>query len=120
MPVNPAVKDGLLQRTMRGHAGWLRSRTSALLARNSTQHVSVRFGNVEPANITLVRQTVLPAIVVAVLAVCMLGAGEPLTAEFYAIALVGFMVCAQIFSPLKLDRTEARGVIRLLLWSLLL
>ncbi len=120
MPVNPAVKDGLLQRTMRGHAGWLRSRTSALLARNSTQHVSVRFGNVEPANITLVRQTVLPAIVVAVLAVCMLGAGEPLTAEFYAIALVGFMVCAQIFSPLKLDRTEARGELRRLLWRRLL
>jgi putative colanic acid biosynthesis UDP-glucose lipid carrier transferase len=101
---------------MRGHGGWLKSRASALLFNGAAQNVSVRFGNVEPANITVVRQTVLPSIVVVVLALCMLAAGEPLTAEFYALALVGFLICAQIFSPLKLDRSGARGT----LWRLLL
>src|SRR5271168_2429848 len=49
---------------------------SELLCNGSLQNKAVRFGSLEPAHVTLARQSALPLVVVAMLAVCALAAGR--------------------------------------------
>ena len=100
------------------------SRRASDLPRNSSvQNKAVRFGSLEPAHVTLAKQSILPLVVVLTLAICVLIYGQPLSLEFYALGLVAFLIAAQIFSPLDLaihKRTEGtrKIVSRVLLeWS---
>jgi putative colanic acid biosynthesis UDP-glucose lipid carrier transferase len=86
------------------------------------QNKAVRFGSLEPARITLAKQSILPLVVVLTLAICVLASGQSLSLQFYALGLVGFLIAAQVFSPLELGNrrgTKPRKVVsRILLeWS---
>ncbi len=104
--------------------GPLSSRPAAdLLCNGSVENKSVRFGSLEPAHVTLAKQSILPLVVVLMLAVCMLAGGQAPSLEFYALGLVAFLIAAQVFSPLDLgnhrggQRTR-KAVSRILLeWS---
>lgn len=90
---------------------------------DSVQQKAVRFGNLEPASLTLIKHGTLPLVTVLVLTVCMLIAGQVLSAQFWALGLLAFLVSAQILGPLDLRTAEsfsgrARRVPRILLeWS---
>jgi putative colanic acid biosynthesis UDP-glucose lipid carrier transferase len=84
-------------------------RISSLLENSSVQGKAVRFGNLEPAVVTLVRRSTLPLTAVLMLATCMLIGGQPLSLRFWAVALVTFLISAQVFSPLDL-RNQKRLV----------
>jgi putative colanic acid biosynthesis UDP-glucose lipid carrier transferase len=77
-------------------------RTSALLCNGSVQNKAVRFGSLEPALLTLVKQSTLPLVTVLVLAICMLIHRQSLSLQFWALALLVFLISAQVFSPLDL------------------
>jgi putative colanic acid biosynthesis UDP-glucose lipid carrier transferase len=101
---------------------WSNRPASDLLCNGSVQNKTVRFGSLEAAHITLARQSILPLVVVFVLALCVLAYGQSLSLQFCALALVAFLITAQVFSPLDLgDRqgTKAGRVVpRILLeWS---
>jgi putative colanic acid biosynthesis UDP-glucose lipid carrier transferase len=83
-------------------------RASSLLCNGSIENKAVRLGSLEPAYITLVKRCTLPLAAVVTLAFCMRFSRQSLSLEFYALALVSFLVTAQIFSPLDL-RHEASG-----------
>ncbi|MDP9083904.1 MAG: undecaprenyl-phosphate glucose phosphotransferase [Pseudomonadota bacterium] len=88
----------------------LRRLVPPLLSSGSPQDKMVRFGSVESAHITLAKQCILPAIVVTMLAVSMVAFRQPLQSQFYALGLVSFLIAAQIFTPLKLQRVPVDGV----------
>jgi putative colanic acid biosynthesis UDP-glucose lipid carrier transferase len=89
----------------------------------SVQNKTVRFGSLEPAPITLAKRTLLPLIVVLMLAVCVLACGRTLSSQFCALGLAAFLIAAQVFSPMDLQSTRGaertgRAVSRILLeWS---
>jgi putative colanic acid biosynthesis UDP-glucose lipid carrier transferase len=80
-------------------------RTPSLLCNGSVQNKAVRFGSLEPVHVTLVRQGTLPLVVVLVLAGCTLVRGQSLTMQFWALALIVFLVSAQVFRPLDLRKS---------------
>jgi putative colanic acid biosynthesis UDP-glucose lipid carrier transferase len=82
---------------------------SELLCNSSVQQKAVRFGSLEPAHLTLAKQSILPAVVVLNLALCVFICGQPLSLEFYALGLVAFLITAQIFSPLSIHRGTERA-----------
>jgi putative colanic acid biosynthesis UDP-glucose lipid carrier transferase len=84
--------------------------SSSLLSNDSTQHKTVRFGSLEAAHVTLAKQSLLPCVVVGALTLSMLLFSQPLTSEFYALALVAFLIAAQIFTPIDLRRID--GTVR--------
>jgi putative colanic acid biosynthesis UDP-glucose lipid carrier transferase len=94
-----------------------------LISNGSTQHKIVRFGTLEPAHMTLAKQSLLPCVVILCLLTSMLAWGQKLTPEFFALGLVAFLISAQIFSPLDLRRVASAGRFRrlpvrvLLEWS---
>ncbi len=97
---------------------------SASLANPSVQHKAVRFGNLEPAALTVVKQSTLPLTAVVTLALCLLVGGRSLTLQFWGLALVTFLAASQIFSPLDIrnhlpaDRRTRKAAPRILLeWS---
>jgi putative colanic acid biosynthesis UDP-glucose lipid carrier transferase len=65
----------------------------------SAQHKRVRWGTHEPASLNLMRRCILPCVVVIALANCLLIAGEPLSLQFWALALIAFLVSALVLSP---------------------
>src|SRR6202522_2507394 len=77
----------------------VRARAAPLPSANPVHHKSVRFGTHEPALLTLTRRGILPFIVVLVLASCLLIAGETLSVQFCALALIAFLVSALLLSP---------------------
>jgi len=89
----------------------------------SAQHKAVRFGNLEPAILTLVKQSTLPITAVITLALCLLVGGRSLSLQFWALALVTFLASSQILSPLDIRQAPAAGRTRraapriLLEWS---
>ena len=104
MPEAPA-STGSLQETRFGFVArvpWFNRRASALLCNGSVQNKSVRFGTLEPAHLTLAKQSILPALAVFTLAICMRAAHQEFSREFYALGLVAFLICGQVFSPLDL------------------
>ena len=84
-------------------------RISSLLCNGSVQNKAVRFGSFEPAHLTLVKQSTLPLVTILVLTACMLFGGQSLNMQFWALALVAFLVAAQVFSPLDLRRQKGAG-----------
>jgi putative colanic acid biosysnthesis UDP-glucose lipid carrier transferase len=86
---------------------WPELPASELLSDDSIQSKAVRFGSLEPAHVKLARQSILPMVVVVMLAVCVLACGQSLSLEFYALALVAFLVTAQIFTSLDFGNTRA-------------
>src|SRR6267378_5384011 len=104
-------------------APWSHRPASELLCNGSVQNKSVRFGSLEPARVTLAKQSVLPLVVVLALAVCVLACGQSLSLQFCALGVVAFLITAQVFSPLDLgsspDTQRTRKILpRILLeWS---
>jgi putative colanic acid biosynthesis UDP-glucose lipid carrier transferase len=88
-----------------------RRAVSELLCNGSLQNKAVRFGSLEPAHVTLAKQSALPLVAVAMLAVCALAAGRPLSVQLCALGLVAFLISAQVFTPLDLG--NSRGARRL-------
>jgi len=70
---------------------------------------AVRLGSFEPASITLARQSVLPLVTVLMLAMCALARGAALTSQFWAVALVEFLISSQVLSPLDLRSGAGAG-----------
>ncbi len=84
-----------------------RGRISSLLCNGSVQSKTVRFGSLDPAYLTLVKQSTLPLVTVLVLTGCVLLGGHTLNVQFWALALIAFLVSAQVFSPLDLRSQKA-------------
>jgi putative colanic acid biosysnthesis UDP-glucose lipid carrier transferase len=74
--------------------------TRSLLGNGSVQTKAVRFGSLEPAHLTLVKRYTLPLASVLTLAGCTLLGRQSLSPQFWALALVAFLVSAGIFAPL--------------------
>jgi putative colanic acid biosynthesis UDP-glucose lipid carrier transferase len=81
---------------------------AALLCNGSVQNKAVRFGSLEPAHVTLAKQSILPLVVVLVFAACALICSQPRSSEFYALGLVAFLSTAQVFTPLQLGLSQRR------------
>ncbi len=98
-------------------------RAPALLCNGALQDKAVRFGNLEPALVTLLKQRTLPLVAALTLYFCALLHGLPWSSELCAVGLVGFLITAQVLSPLDLRRRKVSQplrnvVIRVLLqWS---
>lgn len=96
---------------------------SQLLGNGSTQHKAVRFGTHEPTALTLIKHGTLPFVTVLMLAACVLVDGQSLSLQFWAIALLTFLLSAQLFSPLNLrndlaaDRTRRAATRMALEWT---
>jgi putative colanic acid biosynthesis UDP-glucose lipid carrier transferase len=96
------------------------NRRDDLLCNSSVQNKTVRFGSLEPAHVTLAKQSVLPSVVVLTLAICMLVYGQPQSLQFYALGLVVFLIAAYIFSPLDLAMHKGAERMRKVIWRVLL
>jgi putative colanic acid biosysnthesis UDP-glucose lipid carrier transferase len=80
--------------------------TGSPLCNGSLQNKTVRFGSFEPPLITLAKRSALPLVIVLVLANCMLIDGQSLSLQFWALALLVFLIAAQVLSPLDLRHQE--------------
>jgi putative colanic acid biosysnthesis UDP-glucose lipid carrier transferase len=100
MPDTPTGSGGLSEDPLPFLAQWRRP-VAELLGKGSVQDKAVRFGSLEPAHVTLAKQSILPLVVVLMLALCVLIKGQPLSLELYALGLVAFLITAQVFSPLE-------------------
>jgi putative colanic acid biosysnthesis UDP-glucose lipid carrier transferase len=80
--------------------------TGSPLCNGSLQNKAVRFGSLEPALFTLAKRSALPLVIVLVLANCMLIDGQSLSMQFWALALLVFLISAQVLSPLDLRHRE--------------
>jgi putative colanic acid biosysnthesis UDP-glucose lipid carrier transferase len=101
-------------------------RTASLLCNGSIQNKAFRFGSSEPAHHTLIKHTTLPLVTVLMLTICMLIGGQSLSVQFWALALITFLISARVFRPLDLrNPMHATGLRRkaapriLLDWSCL-
>ncbi|MGC2221077.1 MAG: hypothetical protein WA624_01225, partial [Methylocella sp.] len=81
-------------------------RSSSQVPGASMQHKAVRLGNIEPARLTLVKQSILPLVSVLVLAVCVVIGRQDLSLQFSGLALLTFLICLLIFTPLDLRTPE--------------
>jgi putative colanic acid biosysnthesis UDP-glucose lipid carrier transferase len=122
MSENPAG----MERLSRDDAQYRPLRSSGAapdLTGGSVQDKTVRFGSLEPAPITLAKRTLLPLIVVLMLAVCVFACGRTLSSQVCALGLAAFLIAAQVFSPMDLQNTRGaertgRALSRILLeWS---
>jgi putative colanic acid biosynthesis UDP-glucose lipid carrier transferase len=102
MPETSAGTESLPHDRAQLRAPWSNRTASELLCNGSVQNKAVRFGSLEPAHVTLAKQSILPLVVVLALAVCVLACGHSLSLQFYALGLVAFLITAQVFSPLDL------------------
>lgn len=98
----PASSGSLPPYRFRIRLPWLREEASELICNGSIQNKNVRFGNLEPAHVTLAKRSILPSLAVLTLTLCMRFQGQAFSREFCALALVAFLICAQLFSPLDL------------------
>jgi putative colanic acid biosysnthesis UDP-glucose lipid carrier transferase len=69
----------------------------------SSAHTRVRRGTAEPPSLTLLKHTFNPAVIVLTLLWCALLHGQPITTAYLALALLTFIVSAQIVSDPLLD-----------------
>src|ERR1700683_5165162 len=84
--------------------------TASLLCNGSVQNKTVRFGSLDPAYLTLLKRITLPLVTVCVLAACMLIGGQLVSLQYCGLALVAFLISAQVLSPLDLrNQLSARG-----------
>jgi len=97
-PSTESVRDNRLQFPPQ----WFGSGTSKLLSNGAIQKKTVRFGSLDPAHVTVAKQSIFPVVVVLTLAVCVLVSGQHLSLEFYALGLVTFLIAARVFSPFDL------------------
>src|SRR5216684_4956670 len=102
MTDTPAGIERLAEDRGQRSASWSDRAASELLCNGSVQNKAVRFGSLEPARVTLAKQSFLPLVVVLALAVCVLACGQSLSFQFSALGLVAFLIAAQVFSPLEL------------------
>jgi putative colanic acid biosynthesis UDP-glucose lipid carrier transferase len=123
MPETSAGTESLPHDRAQLRAPWSNRPASELLCSGSVQNKAVRFGSLEPAHVTLAKQSILPSVVVLALAVCVLACGQSLSLQFCGLGLVAFLITAQVFSPLDLgnspDTQRTRKILpRILLeWS---
>ena len=89
----------------------------------SAQHKAIRFGNLEPVALTVAKRSTLPITAIVMLALCVLVGGRSLSLQFWALALVTFLISSQILSPLDIPNQVPAGRTRkdapriLLEWS---
>jgi putative colanic acid biosysnthesis UDP-glucose lipid carrier transferase len=105
----PASTESLPHDGVPSRPSWRSSDACSLICSGSLQNKAVRFGSLEPAGMTLAKQTVLPFVVVVVLAACLRVTGDTLASGFYALSILVFVISAQIFSPLELRRNSTRS-----------
>src|ERR1700688_4752168 len=110
MPDTSAGTESLSHHPDQLRAPWSNRPASDLLCNGSMQNKAVRFGSLEPAHVTLAKQSLLPLVVVLTLAACVLACGRSPSLQFYALGLVAFLITAQVFSPL--DLRNSRGTQR--------
>jgi Undecaprenyl-phosphate glucose phosphotransferase len=103
MPDTSAGTESLPRPPDQLRAPWSNRPASDLLCNGSMQNKAVRFGSLEPAHVTLVKQSLLPLVVVLTLAACVLACGRSLSLQIYALGLVAFLITAQVFSSLDLE-----------------
>ena len=87
-------------------------RGTSLLDGGAAQSRAVRFGSLDPAVLTVIKQSALPLTAVIMLAGCVLMGGQPWSMQCWALALVIFLISARVFSPLELrshDRFAQRA-----------
>jgi putative colanic acid biosysnthesis UDP-glucose lipid carrier transferase len=106
MPDTPTGTGRLSEDPLPFLPQWRRRPAAELLCKGSIQDKAVRFGSLEPAHVTLAKQSILPLVVVLMLALCVLINGQPLSLELYALGLVAFLIAAQVFSPLELGNRQ--------------
>jgi len=82
---------------------------SPCLSSGSVQQKAVRVGTFEPPTLGLLRRCLFPCIVVLMLANCLLISGQPLALQFWALALIAFLVSVLILSPPPLRRRGPTG-----------
>ena len=99
---------------------WLDSGTSGLLSNEAIQKKTVRFGSLDPAHVTVAKQSIFPAVVVLTLALCVLLSAQHLSVEFYALGLVTFLIAARVFSPFDLGKGRRPGRMHKLVSRILL
>jgi len=75
----------------------------------SAQRKAIRFGNLEPAVLTVVKRSTLPVTAIVTLALCLLAGGRSLSLQFWALGLVTFLASSQILSPLDIRQVPAAG-----------
>jgi len=106
MPDTPTGTGRLSEDPLPFLPQWRRRPAAELLCKGSVQDKAVRFGSLEPAHVTLAKQSILPLVVVLMLALCVLIKGQPLSLQFYALGLVAFLITAQVFSPLEFGNRQ--------------
>jgi putative colanic acid biosynthesis UDP-glucose lipid carrier transferase len=77
-------------------------RATSRLDGSAPQSKAVRFGSLDPAVLTLIKQSALPLTAVLTLACCSLLGGQPWSLQCWALALATFVISARIFSALQL------------------
>src|ERR1700728_4858986 len=82
---------------------------SAPLCSGTLQAKAVRFGSLDSAHLTLVKRTCLPLVTVLVLINCTLIHGQSISLQLLALALVSFLISAQVFTPLDLSSQQSIG-----------
>ncbi len=105
----PASTENPRDRRLQFPPQWSDIGTSGLLSNEAIQKKTVRFGSLDPAHVTVAKQSILPVIVVLTLAVCVLLSGQHLSSQFYALGLVSFLIAARVFSPFDLGRGKLSG-----------
>src|SRR5450755_4905445 len=79
-------------------------RAAAPICNGSPRNKVVRFGSLEPAQVTILKQCTLPLVAVLTLAICTLIRSHSWSLELSGLGLVTFLISAQIFSPLDLGK----------------
>jgi len=91
---------------LRVHLPEFNRRASALTCDDSLQDKAVRFGSIEPARVTILKRCMLPFVTVLTLAICTLIRGQSWSFELSGLGLVTFLISAQIFTPLDLEKRK--------------
>jgi putative colanic acid biosynthesis UDP-glucose lipid carrier transferase len=76
-----------------------RDGVASVASTEAARQKEVRPGTHEPASLNLLRRSIFPVVVVISLANCLLLAGESLSLQFFALALIAFLVSALVLSP---------------------
>jgi Undecaprenyl-phosphate glucose phosphotransferase len=79
---------------------------------DAPQLQDVRFGSHEAAILTLVRVGTLPLISVLCLTACLVLTGRTLSLQFFAFALVTFLIASRILSPLDVRNLASSAAVR--------
>ena len=105
----PANAENLRDHGLQFPPQWSGTGTSGLLSNEAIQKKTVRFGSLDPAHVTVAKKSILSAVVVLTLALCVLLSGHHLSVEFYALGLGTFLIAARVFSPFDLGKGTRSG-----------